>query len=89
MATTEMEPASPLLNSVLAQEFGDDYGDYVLLEDEEIEAVFKAMDKLADEDVLRFLDDSWVNDTARWMETDPVLVTSYSVMALEIIQSQL
>jgi squalene-hopene/tetraprenyl-beta-curcumene cyclase len=28
-------------------------------------------------------DGSWVNDTARWMETDPVLVTSYCLLALE------
>jgi len=34
-------------------------------------------------------DGSWVNDTARWMEKDPVLVTSYCVMALEIIYHQL
>ena len=34
-------------------------------------------------------DGSWVNDTARWMEKDAVLVTSYSVMALEIIYNQL
>lgn len=30
-------------------------------------------------------DGSWVNDTARWMEKDPVLVTTYCVMALETI----
>ena len=30
-------------------------------------------------------DGSWVNDTARWMEKDPVLVTTYCVMSLEII----
>ena len=34
-------------------------------------------------------DGSWVNDTARWMEKDPVLVTSYCTMALEIIYRQL
>jgi squalene-hopene/tetraprenyl-beta-curcumene cyclase len=34
-------------------------------------------------------DGSWVNDNARWMEKDPVLVTSYSVMALEILFHQL
>jgi len=28
-------------------------------------------------------DGSWVNDTGRWMESNPVLVTSYSVLALE------
>jgi squalene-hopene/tetraprenyl-beta-curcumene cyclase len=32
---------------------------------------------------------SWVNDTARWMETDPVLVTTYGVLTLEIIYNQL
>ena len=26
---------------------------------------------------------SWVNDNARWMESDPVLVTSYTVMAMQ------
>jgi len=30
-------------------------------------------------------DGSWVNDNSRWMEADPVLVTAYSVMALEQI----
>jgi len=34
-------------------------------------------------------DGSWVNDTGRWMEKDPVLVTSYCVMALEIIYTKL
>jgi squalene-hopene/tetraprenyl-beta-curcumene cyclase len=34
-------------------------------------------------------DGSWVNDTGRWMEKDPVLVTSYCVMALEIIYAKL
>ncbi|HEX8294783.1 MAG TPA: prenyltransferase/squalene oxidase repeat-containing protein [Chthoniobacteraceae bacterium] len=34
-------------------------------------------------------DGSWVNDTARWMEKDPVLVTAYSVLTLEIIHQQL
>jgi squalene-hopene/tetraprenyl-beta-curcumene cyclase len=28
-------------------------------------------------------DGSWANDTPRWMETDPVLVTSYCLLALE------
>jgi squalene-hopene/tetraprenyl-beta-curcumene cyclase len=32
---------------------------------------------------------SWVNDTARWMEKDPVLVTTYGVLTLEIIYNQL
>lgn len=30
-------------------------------------------------------DGSWVNDTPRWMETNPVLVTTYSVLSLEIL----
>jgi hypothetical protein len=30
-----------------------------------------------------------VNDNARWMEKDAVLVTSYCVMTLEIIYRQL
>lgn len=30
-------------------------------------------------------DGSWVNDTARWMEKDSVLVTTYCVLSLEII----
>jgi squalene-hopene/tetraprenyl-beta-curcumene cyclase len=34
-------------------------------------------------------DGSWVNDVGRWMETDPVLVTSYGVLALELIYNQL
>ena len=38
---------------------------------------------------LQNADGSWVNDTARWMEKDPVLVTSYGVMALEIIYNRL
>ncbi|HZJ14509.1 MAG TPA: prenyltransferase/squalene oxidase repeat-containing protein [Chthoniobacteraceae bacterium] len=38
---------------------------------------------------LQAADGSWVNDTARWMEKDPVLVTSYSVMTLEIIYNRL
>lgn len=34
-------------------------------------------------------DGSWVNDTGRWMEKDPVLVTAYCVLALETIASKL
>lgn len=30
-------------------------------------------------------DGSWINDTGRWMENDPVLVTSYTLLALEHI----
>jgi squalene-hopene/tetraprenyl-beta-curcumene cyclase len=34
-------------------------------------------------------DGSWVNDTGRWMEKDPVLVTAYCLLALETIASKL
>ncbi len=34
---------------------------------------------------LQKADGSWVNTNARWWENDPVLVTSYSVLALEIL----
>lgn len=34
-------------------------------------------------------DGSWVNDTARWMEKDPVLVTTYCVIALKTLYSVL
>ena len=34
-------------------------------------------------------DGRWANDVGRWMETDPVLVTSYGVIALELIYNQL
>lgn len=34
-------------------------------------------------------DGRWVNDVGRWMETDPVLVTSYGVLALQLIYNQL
>lgn len=34
-------------------------------------------------------DGQWVNKTGRWMESDPVLVTSYCVLALELIYHQL
>jgi squalene-hopene/tetraprenyl-beta-curcumene cyclase len=30
-------------------------------------------------------DGSWTNENARWMESNPTLVTAYSVMALEQI----
>ena len=30
-------------------------------------------------------DGSWANDNARWWEHDPALVTSYSLMSLEIL----
>jgi squalene-hopene/tetraprenyl-beta-curcumene cyclase len=32
---------------------------------------------------------TWTNDTARWMEKDPVLVTSYAVLALEILHRRM
>jgi squalene-hopene/tetraprenyl-beta-curcumene cyclase len=38
---------------------------------------------------LQNADGSWVNDTARWMEKDPVLVTTYGVLALEIVHHEL
>jgi squalene-hopene/tetraprenyl-beta-curcumene cyclase len=38
---------------------------------------------------LQNADGSWVNDTARWMEKDPVLVTTYAVLTLEILYNQL
>ncbi len=34
-------------------------------------------------------DGSWLNETARWMEKDPILVTTYCVLALEIVHHQL
>ena len=34
-------------------------------------------------------DGSWVNEEPRWKESNPVLVTTYAVMALEVIYSQL
>ncbi len=34
-------------------------------------------------------DGSWVNDSGRWWEKDPVLVTSYAVLALEHLHSSL
>ncbi len=34
-------------------------------------------------------DGSWANESARWMEKDPVLVTSYCVLTLEIIYNRL
>jgi len=30
----------------------------------------------------------WVNDEGRWMENDPVLVTAYSVLALETLVTE-
>ena len=34
-------------------------------------------------------DGSWVNDNGRWMETDPVLVTSYMVLALQQLDASI
>jgi squalene-hopene/tetraprenyl-beta-curcumene cyclase len=34
-------------------------------------------------------DGNWVNEAGRWMESDPVLVTSYCVLALELIYHRL
>ena len=34
-------------------------------------------------------DGSWANDNGRWFEKDPVLVTAYSIIALEIIHTKL
>jgi squalene-hopene/tetraprenyl-beta-curcumene cyclase len=31
-------------------------------------------------------DGSWTNDSNRWMEKDPVLVTGYALLALEMLQ---
>jgi squalene-hopene/tetraprenyl-beta-curcumene cyclase len=36
---------------------------------------------------LQSSDGSWVNESGRWWEKDPVLVTSYAVLALEAIYS--
>jgi squalene-hopene/tetraprenyl-beta-curcumene cyclase len=38
---------------------------------------------------LQKADGSWVNDNGRWWEHDPALVTSYSLMSLEILYPQL
>ena len=37
---------------------------------------------------LQKFDGYWQNDNNRWWENDPVLVTSYSLLALEILQSR-
>jgi squalene-hopene/tetraprenyl-beta-curcumene cyclase len=34
-------------------------------------------------------DGSWINTNGRWWERDPVLVTAYAVMTLEIIYRRL
>jgi squalene-hopene/tetraprenyl-beta-curcumene cyclase len=35
---------------------------------------------------LQKADGSWANDNGRWMEKDPILVTSYAAITLEIVQ---
>ena len=37
---------------------------------------------------LQKVDGFWINDNNRWWENDPVLVTSYSLLALEILQAR-
>ena len=37
---------------------------------------------------LQKADGFWINDNNRWWENDPVLVTSYSLLALEILQAR-
>ena len=34
---------------------------------------------------LQQTDGSWVNDNARWWEKEPVLVTSYALLSLEML----
>jgi len=34
-------------------------------------------------------DGSWANENGRWFEKDAVLVTAYSIIALEIIYNKL
>ena len=36
---------------------------------------------------LQHADGSWANDNGRWFEKDPVLVTAYSLIALEMIHT--
>ena len=38
---------------------------------------------------LQKADGSWANDNGRWFEKDPALVTSYSLIALEMVYSKL
>jgi squalene-hopene/tetraprenyl-beta-curcumene cyclase len=38
---------------------------------------------------LQHADGSWSNDNGRWFEKDPVLVTAYSIIALEMINTKL
>jgi squalene-hopene/tetraprenyl-beta-curcumene cyclase len=37
---------------------------------------------------LQKFDGYWMNDNGRWWENDPVLCTTYSLLALEIIQKR-
>ena len=38
---------------------------------------------------LQKTDGRWLNDNARWWENDPALVTSYALLALEMIHDDL
>jgi squalene-hopene/tetraprenyl-beta-curcumene cyclase len=38
---------------------------------------------------LQKADGKWINDSARWWENDPSLVTSYALLALEMIHDDL
>jgi squalene-hopene/tetraprenyl-beta-curcumene cyclase len=38
---------------------------------------------------LQKADGSWANDNGRWLEHDPALVTSYSLMSLEMLYPSL
>jgi squalene-hopene/tetraprenyl-beta-curcumene cyclase len=33
-------------------------------------------------------DGSWINDKGRWQENDPVLVTSYALMVLDVTMAR-
>ena len=46
---------------------------------------YELMNKLVS---LQKSDGFWINDNNRWWENDPVLVTSYSLLALEILQAR-
>jgi squalene-hopene/tetraprenyl-beta-curcumene cyclase len=46
---------------------------------------FELMNKLIG---LQKTDGFWINDNNRWWENDPVLVTSYSLLAMEILQAR-
>lgn len=46
---------------------------------------YELMNKLI---TIQKTDGFWINDNNRWWENDPVLVTSYSLLALEILQAR-